>query len=145
MTRLELTTEHDAAIRGHGERAFGQECCGFLLGRAEAETRTVVEVMPAVNDRGEEERHNRFTISPEAFLRAEKVARKEKLDVLGFYHSHPNAPARPSAYDLEHAWPWYSYVIVAVRDGHAKEMTSWVLDDDRSRFHEQAIVVGFRL
>jgi proteasome lid subunit RPN8/RPN11 len=141
MTRIELTTVQDTAIRTHGERAYAQECCGFLLGSAGAEARSVVKVLPAMNDRGEEERHNRFTISPEAFLRAEKAAREEKLDVLGFYHSHPNAPARPSAYDLEHAWPWYSYVIVSVQDGQAKEMTSWVLDDDRSQFHEQSIAV----
>ena len=126
-------------MRAHAERIYPHECCGFLLGRVGDGLRVVEQVEPATNGRGEEERYNRFTITPEAYLGAEKAARQAGLDVLGFYHSHPDAPARPSAYDLEHAWPWYSYVIVAVREGAAEQMTSWVLEDDRTRFNEQAI------
>lgn len=139
---LHITRDHDTAIREHAQRIYPHECCGFLLGRVVENVRRVEQVEPALNDRGEEEKHNRFTISPEAYLAAEKAARKAGLDVLGFYHSHPDAPARPSAYDLEHAWPWYSYVIVAVRQGSAEQMTSWVLEDDRSKFNEQAVEVG---
>lgn len=139
---LYIAPDHDAAIRAHAQRIYPHECCGFLLGRLAEGVRRVEQVEPALNDRGEEERHNRFTISPEAYLAAEKAARAAGLDVLGFYHSHPDAPARPSAYDLEHAWPWYSYMIVAVRAGAAERMTSWVLQDDRSRFNEQAVEIG---
>lgn len=139
---LHITHAHDTAMREHAERIYPHECCGFMLGRAGEGVRQVEQLQPALNDRGEEEKHNRFTISPEAFLAAEKAARKAGLDVLGFYHSHPDAPARPSAYDLEHAWPWYSYVIVAVRAGTAEQMTSWVLEDDRSKFNEQAVETG---
>ena len=142
MQPIHLTTEHDLAIREHGQRAYPYECCGFMLGSIEEGVRRVERVEPALNARGEEERHNRFTISPEAYLAAEKAARAADLEVLGFYHSHPDAPARPSAYDLEHAWPWYSYVIVAVREGTAEQMTSWQLEDDRSKFNEQAVQVG---
>lgn len=141
MTPLQLTSDHEQAIREHGQRAFPHECCGFLLGRDDADARRIVKVIAAVNDRGEEELHNRFTIPPEAFMRADKQARAEKLDILGFYHSHPDAPARPSAYDLEHAWPVYSYVIVSVEDGKSAQMTCWVLQDDRSKFDEQTIAI----
>ena len=110
-----------------------------MLGHVDGEVRRVARLMQAENDRLDDEQHNRFTITPQAFMRAERGARKEGLKLLGFYHSHPNAPARPSAYDLEHAWPWYSYVIVSVRDGRADVMTSWVLRDDRSRFDEEPI------
>ena len=75
-------------------------------------------------------------------MKAERSARKQGLKLLGFYHSHPNAPARPSAYDLEHAWPWYSYVIVSIRDGQDEQMTSWVLQDDRSQFDAEEVVVA---
>ena len=137
MLRIELQSDHDLLIRAHARRAFPHECCGFLLGRDEDGTRKIARVMEALNSRGEEELHNRFTITPDAFMRADKTARSEQLDILGFYHSHPNAPARPSPYDLDHAWPVYSYIIVSVRDGEPAEMTSWVLKDDRTGFDEQ--------
>lgn len=113
-----------------------------MLGRDEDGKRVISLVLPAVNSRGEEELHNRFTIPPEAFIKASKRAREEGLDVLGFYHSHPDAPARPSQYDLDHAWPVYSYIIVAIEKGSAAKMTSWLLKDDRSAFDEQSIEVG---
>ena len=74
-------------------------------------------------------------------MRGEKTARNKGLDVVGFYHSHPNAPARPSQYDLDHAWPFYSYVIVSVKDKSAAQMTSWQLKEDRSAFDPQDIEV----
>ena len=142
MLSLQLNTNDEQAIRAHGQRAFPQECCGFLLGRDDVDVRRIVRVVPAVNDRGEEEKHNRFTISPEAFLHADRAARSTQLDILGFYHSHPNSPAKPSLYDLEHAWPVYSYIIVSVSDGDPAEMTCWVLDNDRSKFNRQKLTIG---
>ena len=142
MQPIELQPEHDLAIREHGRRAFPHECCGFLVGRNEGGAGRVFDVMPAVNSRGQEELHNRFTITPQAFITADKAARTKNLDIIGFYHSHPNAPARPSQYDLEHAWPVYAYVIVAVTDGAPAAMTSWVLREDRSQFDEQPIVMA---
>ncbi len=139
MLQLQLKSEHDDAIRGHAQRAYPHECCGFLLGRDDDQARRIVRVVEAQNDRGDSQLHNRFTITPEAFMRVDKAARAEKLDVLGFYHSHPNAPARPSTYDLEYAWPVYSYIIVAVADGKSAKMTCWLLRDDRGRFDEQPI------
>ncbi|MAE64537.1 MAG: hypothetical protein CMJ18_09735 [Phycisphaeraceae bacterium] len=144
MLPLQLLPEHDRTIREHGERAFPHECCGFLLGRDRDDGREVVEVAAALNSRGELELHNRFTIEPEAFMRADRAARAAGLDILGFYHSHPDAPSRPSQYDLEHAWPVYSYVIVSVAGGAADELTSWVLRDDRSRFDPQPVAVADR-
>ncbi|HVT30628.1 MAG TPA: M67 family metallopeptidase, partial [Lacipirellulaceae bacterium] len=78
-------------------------------------------------------------ITPEDVLLAERTAREMQLDLIGWYHSHPNAPARPSEFDREHAWPWYSYIIVSIRDGAPKEMTSWRLQDDRSAYDSEAI------
>ena len=139
MLPLKLQNDHDLAIREHGQRAFPHECCGFLLGRDDGDVRHLVSVLPSLNDRGDAELHNRFTSSPEAFMRADKQARSAGLDVLGFYHSHPDAPAKPSQYDLDHAWPVYSYIIVAVEKGQAVKMTCWVMEDDRSGFNEQTI------
>ena len=82
---------------------------------------------------------NRFLVFPEDVLRVEKAARQRNLDVLGWYHSHPDAPARPSEFDRQHAWPWYSYVIVSVEAGEPRRMASWRLTDDRERFDAEEI------
>lgn len=137
-----LRAEHKAAIEKHGEETFPNECCGFILGKLNGADRNVVELMPAANDREGEAQYNRFLITPEAYMRGEKAARAKKLDIVGFYHSHPNAPARPSQYDLDHAWPVYSYIIVSIRDKVAADMTSWLLKDDRSAFDPEEIRIG---
>lgn len=137
-----LTTEHKTTIEKHGEETFPNECCGFILGKLNGNDRTVVELMRAANDREGEAQYNRFLITPEAYMRGEKAARAKKLDIVGFYHSHPNAPARPSQYDLDHAWPVYSYIIVSIRDKVAADMTSWLLKEDRSAFDPEDIRIG---
>jgi proteasome lid subunit RPN8/RPN11 len=138
---INLSAAHNAAIRAHGEETFPNECCGFILGTVSDGDRVVVELLRADNDRASENQYNRFLITPEVFMQSEKAARKKGLDVLGFYHSHPSAPARPSQYDLDHAWPWYSYVIVSVMEGKSDKMTSWLLREDRSSFDEEAIAL----
>lgn len=137
---IALDNELDAAIRAHGEETFPNECCGFMLGTVEGDAKHVAELLRADNDREDEEQYHRFLITPEAYMKAEKAARAKSLDIIGFYHSHPNAPARPSQYDLEHAWPWYSYIIVSIQDKKSEDMTSWVLAEDRSEFSEENIV-----
>jgi proteasome lid subunit RPN8/RPN11 len=129
------------AIRRHGEETWPHECCGLLLGRVEADGRTkrVSAVEKLVNER-EDSRHNRFLIAPETFLAADRSARRRGLEILGFYHSHPGAPAVPSEFDREHAWPFYSYIIVSVIDGSARELHSWTLAEDRTHFDAEPIV-----
>jgi len=98
------------------------------------------ELLP-LESPGRESERNRFLIDPLEQLRVEKDARARHLDVLGYYHSHPDHPARPSEYDRDHAWPWYSYIIISIERGEPKDVTSWVLSDDRSRFDSETIDV----
>lgn len=137
---VEISKNDLDAIRRHGEATYPDECCGFLLGKPNGAGRRVVELFPAENIREKEARFNRFEISPEEYIRVDKAARARGLDVVGFYHSHPNAPAEPSEFDRRHAWPWYSYIIVSIRDSAARELTSWVLEDNRSAFTQEEIV-----
>jgi proteasome lid subunit RPN8/RPN11 len=137
---IEISVLDIEAIRSHGEETFPNECCGFILGKANGDLRNVAELMRAENDREDEAKYNRFLITPDAFMRGEKTAREKGLDIIGFYHSHPDAPARPSQYDLDHAWPWYSYVIVSIKAGKSDVMTSWVLREDRGAFGEEDII-----
>ncbi len=136
-----LTGEQADAIRAHGERDYPYECCGLLVGRfAAGGPKTVVETYPISNAREEEAKRTRFLIRPEELMRGERLARSRGLEVVGFYHSHPDEEAIPSRYDLEHAWPTYSYVVLSVRRGRAAELRSWEMEPDRSRFNEEEIV-----
>jgi proteasome lid subunit RPN8/RPN11 len=128
-------------MRRHGERDYPFECCGLMLGRFEGEGRKiVVETYPISNAREEEAKRNRFLIRPDELMRGEKYAREKGLDVVGFYHSHPDEPAVPSKYDLDHAWPTYSYIVVAVTKGQATDLRSWEMEPDRSKFDEEEII-----
>ncbi|MBI3939256.1 MAG: M67 family metallopeptidase [Acidobacteria bacterium] len=123
------------AIKEHGQRSYPEECCGLILGQVTRnDTRHIAELRPLEN-RNPNSRQNRFLIEPEDIRQAEKYARKNGLELLGFYHSHPDCDARPSQFDLEHAWPWYSYIIVSIKQGCPDALTCWQMDDDRSRFH----------
>ncbi len=131
-------------IEEEGVSAYPNECCGILVGRdvtdaSGAARRVVDRLEPGRNVFAAEEQYHRFSIDPRAQLKAEKAADAEGKLVLGYYHSHPDHPARPSEYDREHAWPFYSYLIVAVEKGRPAAMTSWILDDATSRFAEQTI------
>ncbi len=124
-------------VRRQGERAYPAECCGALVGRAGDEGKEVVRLAPAVTRRTDDP--HRYLIAPDDFRRLEAVARGESLEVVGYYHSHPDHPARPSAFDTEHAWPWYSYLIVRIERGRAAEAASWVLDPDRPLMHPEPL------
>jgi proteasome lid subunit RPN8/RPN11 len=137
---IKVRTDQVEAIRHHGESTFPFECCGLLLGRFVDGDKILEETYPVANAREEGAKHNRFLIPPEVVLKAEKYARGKKLDVLGFYHSHPNAEARPSQFDLDHAWPFYSYVIVSVKGNKAQDINSWRMAEDRSQFDLEPIV-----
>ena len=135
-----ITEPQQAEIRRHGEAEYPHECCGLLIGRFDEGGRKVVtEIHPVSNAREEQARHNRSLILPEELMRGERHARELKLDVVGNYHSHPDHPAIPSSFDLEHAWPTWSYVIVSVKQGKAIDLLSWELEADRSRFNEEKI------
>ena len=137
---ITLSSADQDRIRQHGEADFPHECCGLLIGQfAPDGSKQVSEIMPISNAREEEAKRNRFLITPEELMRGEQTARDKGLDVIGFYHSHPDHPAIPSQFDLDHAWPIYSYVIVSVMAGAAADLTSWELDADAGEFNEEEI------
>lgn len=138
---LKLSPSAFEAIRKHGEQAFPHECCGVLLGKSGGEQREVREVFAIENQFEEEERYHRFLITPDDYRKAEEVSRTKKLDILGFYHSHPDSPSIASKYDLDHAFPWFSYVIVSIMKNNYFDIHSWVMEDDRSRFNEEHVVI----
>ena len=143
MAILRLSEEVAGRIRVHAVDTYPDECCGALLGVDGAEDREVRDLV-ALENRRKDSPRNRFSITPEDFRAAERAARERGMELIGWYHSHPDAAARPSQYDREHAWPWYSYVILGVEAREPREMTSWRLAGDRSRFRAEAIEVEAR-
>jgi len=135
-----LSEEHRDEIAAHGERDYPHECCGLLLGNfADDGGKVISEVYLISNAREEQAKRNRFLIRPEELMRGERYAQAKGLEVVGFYHSHPDHPAVPSQYDLERAWPIYSYIVVSIANGAAADLRSWEMATDRSRFHEEEI------
>jgi proteasome lid subunit RPN8/RPN11 len=132
---LQLAAGVVDAIRAHGVQTYPHECCGALVGR-EGEVTGAVP-LPNTTDDGP---RRRFLVRPSDYREAERAADAAGAELLGFYHSHPDHPARPSQYDLDHAWPNFSYIIVSVAAGVAEDVRSWKLRDDRSAFDEEPLV-----
>jgi proteasome lid subunit RPN8/RPN11 len=129
-------------IQAHGEAAYPNEGVGLLLGRAAGEHKTAEAILPLANAWPADEQYHRYQVSGEDMLRAEREAARRGLDVLGFFHSHPDHPAQPSRFDHEWAtWPWYSYVITTIERGRATVTRSWQLREDRSGFEEEALAL----
>jgi proteasome lid subunit RPN8/RPN11 len=144
VRRLDLPTEVDAAIRRHGQETYPHECCGALIGAGDR-----VDAAVALPNTTEEGPRRRFMVRPSDYRMSEKRASEMGGELLGFYHSHPDHPARPSQYDLDHAWPNFAYIIVnvagpgevpdAAASSKAGDMTVWFLKEDRSSFDEGSL------
>lgn len=143
--RLTITRDVDDGIRAHGQETYPHECCGALVGTVD-DASAVVYAMVKLPNTTEEGPRRRFLVRPSDYREAEKQASALGGELLGFYHSHPDHPARPSQYDLDHAWPTFAYIIVAVAGqsvpgqsaggATAGDMTVWYLNEDRSSFDE---------
>ncbi|HTS17042.1 MAG TPA: M67 family metallopeptidase [Verrucomicrobiae bacterium] len=140
---MKLSRQLLQQIHRHLESGYPNEACGVMLGKAGV----VTEVVAADNERtdqpasGSESARNRYLIDPLAYMKIEREADKRGLDMIGIYHSHPDVAARPSQFDLDHAWPNFSYLIVSVAKGKAVESNSWRMRDDRTRFDPEEIEV----
>ncbi len=135
-------------IRYHAQVTYPEECCGLLLGTLETNKKVVLEVRETDNDwtpsnfvnnldnispskSQELSKKNRFSISPNILLQVQKECRDRQINIIGIYHSHPDYPAIPSAFDREIAWSQYSYIIASLRNGKVTEIKSWQLQENR--------------
>lgn len=125
-------------IKQIAQKTYPHECCGVMVGSIENGVKTVTELIPAENQRTDSPA-NRYLITPDLLNELEKKLKGTDRAIVGFFHSHPDVPAQPSNYDQDHAWPWYSYVIVSVNKGQAGEIHNWKLRDDRSAFDAEKI------
>ncbi|WP_404787016.1 M67 family metallopeptidase [Altericista sp. CCNU0014] len=153
---LSLTEAHLQSLRLHAAQAYPEECCGLLLGihqwREGVETNAIRQVYATPNtweqsltdlDAPEQlaaTAHRRYRIDPDAMLQAQRHARTNGWDIIGIYHSHPDAAAVPSEWDRAWAWPQYSYVIISVENGTARDLQSWCLDTHHEFLPERLMV-----
>ncbi|MBQ9502952.1 MAG: M67 family metallopeptidase [Lentisphaeria bacterium] len=138
---LNLTEKTEKQIRRAGAEAYPDECCGILLGTEDGDGHVVRSLRPVVNARESGEQYHRFLITAEEMMQAELEARRLGLDIIGFYHSHPDHPAAPSAYDRDHALPFYHYVILRVANGRPEDMTDWRLRLSREAFDAENLKI----
>ena len=128
-------------IFDHSRKTYPEECCGILVGRDEGEQRVVMESHRAQNV-ATERRHDRYLIDERKLIEVLKATRGLATDVIGFYHSHPDYPSRPSRFDIETAaWPGYSYLIASVEKERVVSVQSWVMRDGSESFVEEPITV----
>jgi len=140
---MQMKSEHLETIAAHAQECYPQECCGVLLGKVEENEVIVLEVVRTENAWNEEmaeqleergiggkTRRERYAIAPQTLIKLQKSARSRHLQIIGFYHSHPDHPAIPSECDRLLAWPDYHYIIVSVVQGQARAIKNWVLDPD---------------
>jgi proteasome lid subunit RPN8/RPN11 len=123
---LTLTPAIRARIEAHAVEAYPHEACGVIVGRATAGAREGVSAHRTGN-LNVERAHDRFTLDPKDYMRIDREARAQGLDIIGIYHSHPDHPAQPSETDRQQAWEGYSYVIVSVKAGKVADFLSFEL------------------
>ena len=133
---LQISFSDYETLRAHGEQTYPHECCGVLLGKSVDGTNIVHELRAAGNTRTDSA-HNRYNIDPVELIRIQRQARARSLDIVGFYHSHPDHPAQWSSTDFAEAhWLGCSYVITRVAQGRPAETNSFLLrgasEEDKS-------------
>jgi proteasome lid subunit RPN8/RPN11 len=141
MQRVHLPAGVVAAVREHARVAYPEECCGFLIGwRGPSGSR--VEAAERALNRCVEAPQTGFAIDPMDYLNAERAAEARGLEMVGFYHSHPDAPPRPSATDLAFAWPNMVYLVASVQAGSPADLGAFVLDTERRALETISITEG---
>ena len=142
---IEISPKHLAEIQSHGKEAYPEECCGAMLGdvdpKSQKFTKSILRIENNWVEKEKENRHRRFAVTAEDYKTLEKKAKEAKLTLLGFYHTHPDHPAKPSGTDLSYAWPFFSYIILSVKKGEAKEIYSYALDSEKNEFYQEDLKV----
>ena len=129
---------HDE-MTAHAAEGYPNEICGLMLGSTNGDCREV-KVSHRAKNLNADRAHDRYDLDPKDYLAADKLARENGWDIVGFYHSHPDHPAKPSQTDRDAAWPGYSYVIIKVENGTPKDVNSFVLPDEESPFDDEELV-----
>ncbi|HKN07055.1 MAG TPA: M67 family metallopeptidase [Thermoplasmata archaeon] len=144
MKEVVMSEAFLSEMKAHARETYPDECCGFLIGsppETDGERRRTISALERARNEFDGERRRRFLILPAELREVERRTEQSERAVVGFYHSHPDHPAQPSQYDQDHAWPWYSYLVLAVTAADVPSVAAFELDPDTSTFHETSLVV----
>ncbi len=123
----------------HAERTYPNECCGAMLGHIQGEKKVVTEAVPLENAYAGEQ-GTRYELRPEDLLDADTAARARGLDLIGIFHSHPDADAYFSETDLKNSCPWYSFVVLSVQRGKFDHANSFLPDLDQTKAEQEEFI-----
>ena len=136
---IEIEAKPWQAMLLHAERTYPDECCGAMLGHTQADKKLVKEAVPLENvwsgEQGE-----RYQLRPEDLLSADKEARARGLDLIGIFHSHPDCDAYFSETDLKNSCPWYSFVVLSVKNGKFDHANSFLPDPDQTEAEKEELI-----
>jgi len=136
MFEIEITAASNEGMSAHAVGTFPNECCGFFFGTSKNDRKLVTEIRPVLNVKKGDQRR-KFSIDPFDYMKAEKYAHENQLELLGIYHSHPLHPANPSEHDLKQAMPFFSYIILSTQPQLVINITSWQLNENRDFIREE--------
>lgn len=126
----------------HGIQAYPEECCGAMLGTIDSKNQLkIVTELVKIENSSNKNKHRRFTITSQDYMQLEKKAKEKKLTLLGFYHTHPDHPCQPSQTDLKYSWPFFSYIILSIKDGNIDKCRSFFLDEKLNEFKEESFEI----
>lgn len=138
---IKLKKEHMDVITAHAREGYPHEVCGIIMGHFNDSANMAIEVRRAAN-LNKERAHDRYEMDPKDILKAEREGRDNGVEIIGYYHSHPDHPDRPSEFDRERAWPAYSYLIASVMGGKDVTTRSWVINEETLKFDEEEIDIA---
>ncbi|MDT8317244.1 MAG: M67 family metallopeptidase [bacterium] len=138
---IHIKKDHLDHIETHGKEGFPNEVCGIILGVSKSGKKEALKLIRGTNLNSDRS-HDRYELDPKDLLKAERDARDSGMEIIGFYHSHPDHPDTPSEFDRERAWPDYSYIISSIMGGKEASTKSWLLNDESHIFEEEKIIVS---
>jgi proteasome lid subunit RPN8/RPN11 len=137
MIRVE--SEAWATMVAHARKAYPSECCGAMIGSIDNGRKTVTVAMPLENA-FEGAQATRYELRPQDLLAADKAARERKMDLIGIYHSHPDCDAYFSETDLRNSCPWYSFIVLSMRNGEFNHANSWLPNEDQTAAAKEELI-----
>jgi proteasome lid subunit RPN8/RPN11 len=136
---IEVDLEPWEKMTAHAESTYPNECCGVMLGHIDGERKSVTLAQPLENV-SPGSQAARYELRPEDLLNADREARRQNLDLIGIYHSHPDCDAYFSETDLKNSCPWYSFVVLSVQQGKFHHANSWLPNAEQTESEKEELI-----
>ena len=136
---IRVASEPWQEMVAHARSTYPNECCGAMLGRLDGEAKEVLVAMKLENSSGGSQAA-RYELRPADLLAADKEARRQGMDLVGIYHSHPDCGAYFSETDLKNSCPWYSFIVLSIQNGEFDHANSWLPNAEQTKAEKEELV-----